>query len=162
VSDLLSITSDNALPEVSRTRLLGAHGERLAADYLVNKGYRLVVSNFIVPVGRNTRGVQVTGELDIIALDGETLVFIEVKTRRSDEFLPIIMAVDRGKQRQIARTARVYRRLFNVYDMAYRYDVVTVLLAKQSEPVIEHSKGFWTDAVFKKRAWIGDSWYHSF
>jgi len=160
VSEVLSITSTKR-SEIPGTRLLGSRGERLAAEYLVNIGFRLVLSNFTVPIGRNTQGAQVTGELDLVALDGETLVFIEVKTRRSDEFAPLITAVDRRKQRQIARTARVYRRLFNIFDMAYRYDVITVLVAKQAEPVIEHVPGYWTDAVLKKRAWSGDSWYHS-
>jgi putative endonuclease len=162
VSEILSITNAQADSKIPRTRLLGSCGEHLAAEFLVNIGYRLVISNFTVPIGRNSRGAQVTGELDIIALDGATLVFIEVKTRRSEEFLPVITAVDRKKQRQVARTARVYRRLFKVFDMPYRYDVITVLVAKHADPVIEHVPGYWTDAVLKKRAWSGDSWYHSF
>src|SRR5258708_7021538 len=79
---------------------LGEKGEALAADYLIKNGYRLIVLNFKVPVGRNSKGVQVTGEIDIIALDDETLCFIEVKTRRSDEFTPVITNVDKRKQRQ--------------------------------------------------------------
>src|SRR5205809_6235621 len=88
---------------------LGERGEALAAEHLIRHGYRLIVSNFKVPVGRNSKGVQVTGEIDIIALDGETLCFVEVKTRRSDEFTPVITNVDLRKQRQITRTAKIYR-----------------------------------------------------
>jgi len=65
---------------------LGGEGERLAANFLQQNGYRIVLTNFTVPVGRNTKGVQVTGEIDIVALDAETLCFIEVKTRRSADF----------------------------------------------------------------------------
>jgi putative endonuclease len=66
----------------------------------------------------------VTGEIDLIALDGETLCFVEVKTRRSAEFTSITANVDLRKQRQITRTAKMYRRVFGVYEMPYRFDVV--------------------------------------
>ncbi|MGE3466652.1 MAG: YraN family protein, partial [Pyrinomonadaceae bacterium] len=117
-----------------------------------------VVSNFKVPVGRNRRGAQVTGEIDIVALDGETLCFIEVKTRRSDEFTPVITAVDLRKQRQITRTSRVYRRIFGVMDVEYRFDVVTVLIPKYADPQIDLTKAFWTEAAFRKRSWGYQSW----
>ena len=133
-------------------------GERLAARHLVDNGYRLVVSNFKVPVGRNSKGVQVTGEIDLIALDVETLCFVEVKTRRSDEFMPIITNVDLRKQRQIIRTAKVYRRVFNVYEMPHRFDVVTVLVPMHSEPTIELAKGFWNESKFQKNRWERDTW----
>ena len=133
-------------------------GERLAARHLVDNGYRLVVSNFKVPVGRNSKGVQVTGEIDLIALDVETLCFVEVKTRRSDEFMPIITNVDLRKQRQIIRTAKVYRRVFNVYEMPHRFDVVTVLMPMHSEPTIELAKGFWNESKFQKIRWERETW----
>ena len=137
---------------------LGERGERLAADFLVKNGYRLVVANFKVPVGRNSKGVSVTGEIDIIALDGETLVFIEVKTRRSAEFTPVITNVDTRKQRQIIRTAKVYRKIFAIRDMATRYDVVTILMPKHTEPTIELTKGFWSESKFRKRNWNHETW----
>ncbi len=139
-------------------RSLGDQGEALAAEFLVNEGYRIVVANFKVPVGRNSKGVSVTGEIDIIALDGETLVFIEVKTRRSDEFTPVITAVDRRKQRQITRTAKVYRKIFGIRDMAYRFDVVTVLMPKHVNPVIELTKNYWSENTFRKQNWNHQTW----
>src|SRR6476646_12063063 len=139
------------MPRAAQLPSLGDRGERLAAEFLADNGYRLVVSNFKVPVGRNSKGVQVTGEIDLIALDGETLCFIEVKTRRSEEFTPIATNVDRRKQRQIIRTAKVYRRIFGLYDMAHRYDVVTVLVPKHAEPEIVLSKAFWSEGKFRKR-----------
>jgi putative endonuclease len=154
MDDILSI---NTVP-VRATPSLGEQGERLAADFLVQNGYRLVVSNFKVPVGRNSKGVQVTGEIDLIALDGETLCFVEVKTRRSDEFTPIITNVDLRKQRQIIRTAKVYRRIFNVFEMPHRYDVVTVLMAKHASPVIELTKNFWNEGKFRKPRWNDEAW----
>ena len=154
MDDVLSISKP---PERSRLNL-GERGEKLAADFLVRNGYRLVCSNFKVPVGRNTKGVQVTGEIDLIALDGETLCFVEVKTRRSDEFTPVITNVDLRKQRQIVRTAKVYRRIFNIYEIPHRYDVVTVLMPKHAEPALEVVKGFWNEGQFRKRNWERDSW----
>ncbi len=137
------------------SRMLGELGERLAAEHLSERGYRLVLSNFKVPIGRNTRNSPVTGEIDIIALDGDTLCFIEVKTRSSDEFTGPLTAVDRRKQRQIVRTARVYRRIFGVADLKYRFDVVTII-ARPGEPeAVEIVKGFWTEARFRKRQWTG-------
>lgn len=154
MDEILSINAAPSKPIPS----LGEHGERLAAEFLVNDGYRLVISNFKAPVGRNSKGVQVTGEIDIIALDGETLVFIEVKTRRSDEFTPVITNVDTRKQRQIIRTAKVYRKIFGIREMQYRYDVVTVLMPKHAEPTIELTKGFWSESKFRKRNWNHEAW----
>jgi len=151
------ILSINKLP-VRLFPSLGEQGERLAADFLVGHGYRLVCSNFKVPVGRNRKGVQVTGEIDLIALDRETLCFVEVKTRRSDEFTPVITNVDLRKQRQIIRTAKVYRRIFNIYDMAHRYDVVTVLMPKHAEATVELAKGFFNESKFQKSRWERGAW----
>ena len=149
MDDLLSISQ---LPDRTVSSL-GETGEKLAADFLVKNGYRLVCANFKVPVGRNSKGVQVTGEIDIVALDGEDLCFVEVKTRRSDDFTPVITNVDLRKQRQIIRTAKVYRRIFNIYELPHRYDVVSVLMPKYAEPTIELVKGHWTEAKFRKKEW---------
>ena len=138
---------------LNQTSELGVAGERLAAEFLVAKGFRLVAANFRVPVGRNSIGVQVTGEIDLIGVDHETLCFIEVKTRRSEAFTPVITAVDLRKQRQITRTAKVYRKIFGIRGVDHRFDVVTVLLGEESNPQIEHHVGFWTEAQFRKRNW---------
>ena len=152
-----SITKPDPSPNIAR-RLLGARGEEFAAGYIEENGYRIVLSNFIVPVGRNSRGAQVTGEIDLIALDGETLCFVEVKTRRSGEIASPTANVDLRKQRQIIRTARVYRRIFNVWDRQHRYDVVSIVMPTDSDPQIELLKDFWTDNKFKKRSWQRESW----
>ena len=157
VKDLVSIVE----PVQAAYPPLGEQGEGLAVEFLLREGYRIVITNFKVPIGRNTKGVAVTGEIDIIALDGEILCFVEVKTRRSDEFTPVISAVDNRKQRQIIRTAKVYRRLFNISDMKYRYDVVTVLMPKDSDPTVELTRGYWTETKFQKKRW-GDPAYQEF
>jgi len=159
MSGLLTIIQKDKRNAASGTSAVGRRGEELAAEYLVDHGYRLVIANFKTPVGRNSKGVQVTGEIDIIALDGATLCFIEVKTRRSDEFKAVITNVDKRKQRQITRTARVYRDIFRVRDVPHRYDVVTVLLPKHAEPEIEITKGFWSESSFRKRTWNNEAWH---
>ena len=155
--DALSITRTND----SRADL-GRQGELLAAEFLEQNGYRIVLTNFKVPVGRNTKGVQVTGEIDIVALDGETLCFVEVKTRRSEDFTPAITAVDVRKQRQITRTAKIYRRIFGVYEMPYRFDVVTVVAPLNEPPLITIKKAFWNESKFRKRSWSFEAWRDHF
>jgi putative endonuclease len=142
--------------------LLGQRGERLAAEHLERLGYALVASNFTLPVGRNLRGALVKAEIDLIAYDATTLCFIEVKTRASDWFAAPEANVDLRKQRQIARAARVYRRMFGLVDAPYRYDVVSVILPPADEPGaatpplrprLEVLRNFWTDEKFRKRRW---------
>lgn len=154
MSEFLSIDPQELAVRRIRTGETGAKGERLAAEFLERQGYRLVMANFTIPVGRNSRGAQVTGEIDIIALDGETLCFIEVKTRTSDTFAAPTANVDLRKQRQITRASRLYRRTFRVNDMQYRFDVVSIVLA--AEPQIELFKGFWNESKFRKRSWSDD------
>jgi putative endonuclease len=122
---------------------LGKLGEAYAAAYLEQFGYRLVAANFTVPVGRNRRGAVVTSEIDLVAYDGDTLCFVEVKTRASDWFAPPQVNVDLRKRRQIARAARAYRHMLGIEDQPYRYDVLTVIL--DDAPQIELLRNFWTD-----------------
>jgi len=129
---------------------LGERGEGAALDYLKRKeGYEIVATNFLVPLGRGLSGQKLTGEIDIIAYDGATLAFIEVKTRRSDEFAAPERAVDLRKQRQIARAARRYRQLMNVMSEAYRYDVVTVI-ARADGDQIELLRRYFDDRIFQR------------
>ena len=122
---------------------LGKLGEAYAAAYLEQLGYRLVAANFTLPVGRNLRGAVVTSEIDLVAYDGDTLCFVEVKTRASDWFAPPQVNVDLRKRRQIARAARAYRHMLGLEDQPYRYDVVTIILTEV--PQIELLRNFWTD-----------------
>jgi putative endonuclease len=136
---------------------LGKRGEQLAAAYLEQQGYAIVASNFALPVGRNMRGAIIDAEIDLVGYDGPTLCFIEVKTRASDWFAPPEANVDRRKQRQIARAARAYRRMFGLVDAPYRYDVVTVVLPAETDETgtlqIEILRSFWTEDKLRKRRW---------
>src|SRR5437870_13857791 len=139
---------------------LGSRGEALALEQLELAGYRMVAANFSLPIGRNTRDVIVTAEIDIVAYDGPTLCFIEVKTRASDEFAPPQINVDWRKRRQIARAARGYRRMLGLMNAVYRYDVVTVVLPSDIEQShrVELLKNFWTDEKLRKRNWHDSHW----
>lgn len=142
---------------------LGRRGEALAIEHLERARYRIVAANFRLPIGRNTRDAMVNAEIDVVAYDGSTLCFVEVKTRASDEIAAPQANVDLRKRRQIARAARGYRRMLGLTDATYRYDVVTVVLpspGKQivAEPRIELLKNFWTDEKLRKRNWQDTRW----
>lgn len=146
MSELISVITP---PETGPN--LGELGEQLAARYLQANGYRIVLTNFKVPIGRNSKGVARTGEIDIIALDGETLCFVEVKTRRSEAFVKAIANVDLRKRIQITRTARMYRSIFNIRDTPIRFDVVTVLMPDHTPAHVELQKDFWNEAGLRSR-----------
>jgi putative endonuclease len=141
---------------------LGRRGEELAAAFLQQWGYRIVAANFVVPVGRNRAGAVVNVEIDLVAYDGETLCFIEVKTRGSAWFAPPQVNVDRRKQRQIARGARAYRRVFGLTPSPYRYDVITIVLPAEETsnagPDIQLLRNYWTEDQLRKRIWSEAYW----
>ena len=138
---------------------LGKRGEELAAAHLLQTGYRIVAANFSIPVGRSRVGALINVEIDLVAYEGETLCFIEVKSRASDWFAPPEANVDRRKQRQIARAARAYRRMFDLVNAPYRYDVITVVLPAEQERrgdwEIQLLRNYWTEDKLKKRIWSG-------
>ncbi len=158
-SESASVIDNHSASELAPHLVLGRRGEALAALHLEGAGYRLVASNFTLPVGRNLRGTLLHAEIDIVAYDGPTLCFIEVKTRASDWFAPPEANVDLRKQRQVARAARAYRRLFGLVNASYRYDVVSVVVpheeanVSQLPPRLELLRNFWTDDKFRKRRW---------
>jgi len=138
---------------------LGARGEALAIEHLERLGYRIVAANFSLPIGRNTRDVIVNAEIDLVAYDGSTLCFIEVKTRASDQLAAPQANVDLRKRRQIARAARSYRRMFGLTDSPFRYDVVTVVGKLEDAHLrIALLKGFWTDEQLRKKNWREHYW----
>ena len=148
--------------DASKHLELGRRGEELAAAYLQQLGYRIVATNFTLPVGRNRRGVPINVEIDLVAYQDNTLCFIEVKSRASDWFAPPQVNVDRRKQRQIARAARAYRRMFGLIGEPYLYDVITVVFGEEADagvvPEIELLRSYWTDDQLQKRTW-SDRYY---
>lgn len=132
----------------------GRLGERLALAFIERRGYRIVATNFIAPIGYGLSGRRVTGEIDLIAYD-ETIVpfilcFLEVKTRSGVDVASPEAAVDLRKQRHLIRTARVYRRLMNVIEEPFRYDVVSVFSPPAGKPEIQLLRGFFSEERFAR------------
>ncbi len=153
MSEILFLNlKDKHSPKRSSSRV-GQIGEELAAEFLRKNGYRLIAANFKTPIGRNRLDVQITGEIDLIALDKDVLCFVEVKTRSSDKFASPLAAVDLRKQRQIIRTARMYRKIFRLHLIKIRYDVVSIVLPENARPEIELVKNYFNEEKFRKNVW---------
>ena len=153
MSEILSLNSKD---DPLNPQQVGELGEQLAARFLLKNNYRIVLANFKAPIGRNRLGAQVTGEIDLIAFDDKVLCFVEVKTRRSDQFAAPLAAVDLRKQRQIIRAAKVYRKIFQIGELNFRYDAVSVILRANERPEIELFKNFWTEEKFRKKSWFDE------
>ncbi len=109
------------------TVALGISGENLACDALARQGYAILAKRYRTRVG----------EIDIVARDGQTLVFVEVKTRTSEDFGVPAEAVTRRKQRRIVTMARWYLSEHRLHGCLCRFDVVTVLCRRGLLPVVE-------------------------
>lgn len=118
-------------PWSRRTKTLGAQGEDLAAQFLRNAGYAILDRN--LKLGRN--------EIDILARDGDTIVFVEVKTRESPgpDFAPEDN-VHATKQRKLITAAKHYIARHPDPSAYYRFDVVSVTVVQGQNPRIEHLK----------------------
>jgi putative endonuclease len=99
---------------------LGSIGERIASNYLEEKGYKIIERNY----------ENKYGEIDLICKDRDCLVFVEVKTRRGEQFGLPENAVDYKKIRRIARNAQAYiiRKNKSCYNVNYRIDAVCIIL----------------------------------
>jgi putative endonuclease len=104
---------------------IGKRGEEDAYFYLRRRGYVMVARNFRSPHSR--------GEIDLIGWDKDVLCFIEVKTRTTHDVKPAEAAVDKDKQRALARVAGDYRRHV-APSCQWRFDVVSVYYEAQSSP----------------------------
>jgi len=110
---------------------LAIRGERAAARHLRRLGYKIVA--------RGDRSQ--LGEIDLVAVDGATIVFVEVKTRDSADAGHPSEAVDSAKQRRLTRLALAYVKRHRLLECPARFDVVAVTWpAGQRRPTIEHFK----------------------
>lgn len=106
---------------------LGERGENVAAKFLTNAGYKILQRNFRSKVG----------EIDIVARQGRTLVFVEVKTRTDDQVRPEDQ-VNAEKQHQVTKAADVYLSRFGMPQPPARFDVIAILWPDGREPIIRH------------------------
>ena len=110
---------------------LGRRGERAAVKFLKRLRYKIL-----------HRGYRILGgELDIVAVDGRTVVFVEVKTRSSHDAGHPAEAVDAHKQKQLTQLALAYLRRFRLLDGSARFDVLAITWPSgQKRPILEHFK----------------------
>ncbi len=110
-------------------RKLGQQGEALAAAYLENKGYTIIDRNYRTPYG----------EIDIIASQGDSIVFIEVKTRASHSMGPPEISITRRKAEHMRNAAEDYIQHHPELSENWRIDVVALVVqTKGATPAIEH------------------------
>jgi putative endonuclease len=124
IADLFSRSDRRSSPsseaEGNLDHWLGREGERLAGRHLRRHGYRVLYRNFRAPHG---------GEVDLVCRDKDTLVFAEVKTRRSLVFGAPGEAVTREKQKLIARGALEWLRMLgNPTNILFRFDIVEIVM----------------------------------
>jgi putative endonuclease len=115
---------------------LGRRGENIAARFLRNQGYKIIQRNF-------NSGA---GELDIVAKQGNTLVFVEVKTRTDDDPTPETQVND-FKQHQLTKAGRIYLSRYGLPQPPARFDVVAIVWPPEQEPRIRHTLNAF-DATF--------------
>ncbi len=109
-------------------QFIGKSGEEIAANYLLKKGYKILFRNYHSQFG----------EIDIIALDRDTLAFIEVKTRSSN-FETAFSSVSFSKQQKLTKTALDFiSKNYEYEDFLTRFDVIVVLFDQREEYRIKH------------------------
>ena len=109
-------------------KTLGERGETIATAYLKGQKFTIVERNFRCKAG----------EVDIIARDGNSFVFVEVKTRRNLSFGPPQLALTPFKQRQISKAALTWLAKKKLFGANARFDVIAILLPDHQLPVIDH------------------------
>lgn len=109
---------------------LGITGEQLAQNFLAKKGYRILTTNY------RSR----YGEIDIVCLDGETVVFVEVKTRSSEKFGTPTEAVTFRKRTRLRQLAQMYLITHNLETYPVRFDVLSLIFSS-TRIEIEHLIG---------------------
>ena len=118
-----------SLPDATKGKdPLWERGENAAAKFLRNQGYKIICRNYRCDAG----------EVDIIARDGKTLVFVEVKTRAYDDPTPEEQ-VNQHKQHQLTKAGKVYLSRYGTPQPPARFDVVAVVWPQGREPIIRHT-----------------------
>ncbi len=108
---------------------IGILGEQIAKDYLISIQYKILEQNY-----RYSKS-----EIDLIAMDGDVLVFIEVKTRSYDYFGPPESFVSEYKEVLIHEAGSYYMETIN-HDWEFRFDIIAILLNKDGSHHLEHHK----------------------
>lgn len=113
---------------MTATRQIGQQGEAIARQYLLNRGYTIVVSNWRCSIG----------EIDIIAQLKDTLVFVEVRTRHANSTEIPLESITAPKRKRLIRLAHAYLSASTTEDAIWRIDVIAVAIPRNGQPIIEH------------------------
>lgn len=108
----------------------GRLGENISTDYLIKKGYKIIDKNFLCR----------QGEIDIIAVDKNEIVFIEVKTRTSLKYGNPIEAINKNKIKHIYNTAKYYLHINSLQDKFVRFDVIEIYITNKTCYIKHHVK----------------------
>ena len=116
---------------------VGSWGERVAICFLNRQGYKLLQKN--VRIGRN-------GELDAVMQYEKTLIFVEVKARKNEEFGSLFSAINRDKRKKVNEAALGYIKKNHIKPTYIRFDVVEVIgnPKQRTKPIIRHIQNAWT------------------
>lgn len=120
---------------MTEKKQIGDQGERIALGYLKKIGYKIIETNFRKPFG----------EIDIIAKDKNTLVFVEVKTRTTEKFGSPQEGITSWKKRRIIRAVQSYLLKENFKNIPFRIDVLAIKKDLNQNIIIKHFK----NAIFK-------------
>ena len=120
------------MDHVDATRTLGSDGEDVACRHLRDQGLEVLARNWRLASG------ELRGELDVICRDGDALVVVEVKTRRSDAFGGPLFAVTPRKQQKIRALTVAFMRQAGIHPRTIRFDVVAVWQARGTATRVEH------------------------
>jgi len=127
----LNSVTTTILDRIWSLESFGARGEKEAERFLLRSGLMIVGKGYSNDFG----------EIDLIAVDDDTVVFVEVKTRASDIAGVPADAVDETKQEKITRTAVSYLKRHDLLNSRVRFDVISVTWpSKKNRPIIEHFK----------------------
>lgn len=126
---------------MSDSSKLGKLGEDLAVQYLLKNNYKILHRNW---------GLHHGYEIDIIATNGIDIIFIEVKTRRSDAFQKPEEAVNENKIKRICMAAHGYVRKYNI-NMPYRFDIIAIVYSNSEGYTIKHIKNAFKYPLYTNR-----------
>ena len=117
----------SAAPQTAKDTL-GGRGENAAAAFLKARGYKILTRNYRCDIG----------EIDIVARDGRTLVFVEVKTRAYDDPTPEEQVND-AKHHQLTKAGKFYLSRYGIPQPPARFDVIAIVWPQGREPIIRHT-----------------------
>ena len=111
-------------------KVFGQNGEQLAVQYLLKRGYTILGTNWHCA----------HGELDIIAQQGEMIVFVEVRTRHANSSEPAFASITPSKETKLMKSAYMYLADHDLSEQAWRIDVIAIGVPRSGAPIVDHTE----------------------